>query len=522
MTIAQSVCATTKTGIRPSLTVRIVSPLLFVVLFFLALSYITDKLIPVDTHWFIARENIQRMNRLPKNTIDIAVLGGSTSYHSFSPYELYVKYGISSRCLGTSNQPMSASYYTLLELLKTQSPRMVILEAEKLTGSSSEADFRRVVDLMPISCNKLHVILAHTQMEGSDSLLSYIFPLTKFNSTWKELTYKSFINVPFRVNPASNETMYAGFVMVSGQHGKDYSPIAKLGDESADYNEESLDYLKQIVELCRERGIQFLLYSSLRATWTEQRHNATQAFADENNIRYIDFNVKEAFMAADLSYPIDLWDTAHTNTFGAIKTTRFLGEVITSACSFLDRRNDPDYAYFAAELPDYEHWVHVERIQSEKNLASYLLAVTEGADALDYSVYISVKDEASRNISQEVGEAFNKIGVTTDFADKYHYSYLCVIGGGKVIYEKLASDASEALSHTGVNPDGSAYAIESAGYECGNRSIIKVGNVDASRNARGFNIVVYDNRARRVVDSVTWDTYLPDATEQAQHKAMTP
>lgn len=514
---------TIQAAVKTPLIRRIIASILFVALFFAILVYASDKLLPVDLHFFVSRRSVRQMDQLPANSIDVMSIGGSTSYRSFSAYELYRDYGISAYCFGTSNQPMDATYYIIQEVLRTQNPTIIIVEPENLVGSPNEAGFRRVIDVMPFDTIKAKSVLEHMKTTTAESLLSYIFPVVKYHTTWKGVNNKSFMNKQFVVNPVSNAAMYAGFYMTSAIYGQDY-PVVKdsIVGETVDLNAVAVNCLSNIVKICKEHDIALLLYSSIRANWTQERHNAIQAFANVYNLTYIDFNTEEHYTASGLSYKDDLADAGHTNTFGAIKTTHYLGKIITSLSSLPDRRNDPDYAYLAKELPDYEHWVSVEHLQVEKNMISYLSDIT-GTDSGDYTVFFSVRDEASQSMGEELKDAFKNAGFTVDFTGKYRCSFLGIIQDGVVIYEQIGSDKTEALKYEGSTPDGTEYSLESAGMEAGNRSVIQIsGGTNLSINSRGFNMVVYDNRTHRVVDSAAWDTFAPDTIGAGRHKAMTP
>ena len=53
---------------------------------------------------------------------------------------------------------------------------------------------------------------------------------------------------------------------------------------------------------------------------------------------------------------------------------------------------------------------------------------------------------------------------------------------------------------------GIHYSIVSAGYLVGNRSSIGIDGTEYSKNVRGMNIVVYDLKEKRVMESISFDT----------------
>jgi hypothetical protein len=462
---------------------------------------------------------LEDLYKLPKNSVDVVALGPSTVYYGFSPYDLYTEYGISAYNLGHDAASMDISYYLLRECLVTQTPSLVLVEIYKLfSGEGAESRYRQAYDSMRFGVNKLEAIYDRSHSENAESLLSYLIPILKYHTEWKSISKET-----FDLGDETRGYIFRGFRPRRNQWAKDGKPIADLGTDLAKYGTVGLEYLTKIVDLCKANNIPVMLFSNVFADFSAAMHNAAQAYADDQGIGYLNMNVKDVFDALDFSYQDDLYDANHINTFGTVKVMKKLGEIIKVNYDIPDRRNDPAFAYLRSEAGKYTHWVNVQRLQVEKNMAAYLAAVSEGENAKDYSVYISIRDEATNSLTDELKEAFAKCGFITDFSGKYRHSFIGVINGGKVAHEQLASSAKEALAFNGINKDGSAYSIESAGNECGNKSVTTIDNGgNLSRNARGFNIVVYDNKLRRVIDSVTWDTHAEDPANKAQHNSMTP
>ena len=67
-----------------------------------------------------------------KNTIDTLIIGDSESYSSFSPMQIWEEHGYTSYVCGTPAQPLYQSYDFLVKTLKTQKPKVVILEANAI------------------------------------------------------------------------------------------------------------------------------------------------------------------------------------------------------------------------------------------------------------------------------------------------------------------------------------------------------------------------------------------------------
>ena len=69
------------------------------------------------------------------NSIDIVVVGNSSAYKSFSPLELWNKYGYTSFVCGAPAQKIQEGYYMLENFLKEQKPKVVIYETEGIFNS---------------------------------------------------------------------------------------------------------------------------------------------------------------------------------------------------------------------------------------------------------------------------------------------------------------------------------------------------------------------------------------------------
>ncbi len=65
---------------------------------------------------------------LDKNQVDVLCIGSSHVYYGINTCQLFEDYGIASYLLASPGQPVWISYYLLEEALKTQYPRLVVLD----------------------------------------------------------------------------------------------------------------------------------------------------------------------------------------------------------------------------------------------------------------------------------------------------------------------------------------------------------------------------------------------------------
>lgn len=139
-------------------------------------------------------------------------------------------------------------------------------------------------------------------------------------------------------------------------------------------------------------------------------------------------------------------------------------------------------------------------IKSLKNISDFLGYIENQSD---YIVCIAAKDEASKALTDEIIQDFRNLGLDFGLPEHYRWSYLAVIDSGRVAFEEL----SDEVITCDTNILDLNISLQSAGYECGNISSIKINGDEFSVNERGLNIVVYDKQLGYVIDSISVDTF---------------
>ena len=212
--------------------------------------------------------------REPSNTIDVLFLGSCNMYSSISPVLMYEEYGVTGYAMACPDQELSTSYYFLKEALKTQSPKVVVVEALFFTQeNSSKREYynRFALDYMPLSLNKLSMAyeLASRESEfmqerdatAPDALLtffSYIFPILRYHSrtdlTEEDLTFFTEDNLS---NPNKGNA-----VNYKLQLNDDYfSDVVKVFNGNG-INDVTKEYFPKIKALCDENNIELVVMKS--------------------------------------------------------------------------------------------------------------------------------------------------------------------------------------------------------------------------------------------------------------------
>lgn len=458
-----------------------------------------------------------KLNHLTGFPVDVVAFGASKSACSVVPLQLYEQYGISAYNISGSQQPMMASYLILEEYLRWETPKIVLLEAAEFFETPAEKWYRLSFDGLPLSEAKWTVIKQHSENKSSESLFSYVFDIYKYHSGWNNLKEYGFS----ASDPAKDRYLHYGYriktkILDIPEKYKEFQGWVDGETDRVTYTDENYEYACMFLELCQKAGIEVILYKDLvtelsTITWSLEKHNTIQDFADFYEVSFIDFNMNDVFLSSGMDFSTDFADANHLNPIGAKKVTQYLGKYLNENYDLPDHRNDPQYKDMEMANARFQRILLGEHLVLTNNMADYLDQILD-LDGQDYTVFFSVRNDCQRKLDDDLKTKLTELGFVPDKVFEEHgHSLIGIWQNGKMIYEKSSKGTRDierdALEYKGELPDGMKYYVKSAGYYCGNVSSIVIDGTEYSKNGRGFNIVVYDNINGWVVDSIVFDTY---------------
>ena len=107
--------------------------------------------------------SVEQLYATEDDMMDVVFMGSSHTYCSISPALLWGENGIAAFNMTTSGQDKDSTYHYLIELLKTQSPKVVCVELYGLTFDKHgvEGNQHRNMMGMPLSQNSIALIDEH-------------------------------------------------------------------------------------------------------------------------------------------------------------------------------------------------------------------------------------------------------------------------------------------------------------------------------------------------------------------------
>lgn len=270
---------------------------------------------------------------------DVIFLGDCEVYANYSPMELYRNYGITAYIRGTPQQLVWMSYYIAEETFRYEKPRVLVFNVNAMRYSEpvSEAYNRLTIDQMRWSASKAGIISA--SMTKEEQFLSYVFPILRYHSRYDKLTRED-ITYLFRVK----DNTYHGFQLHTEVEPAGALLVKKI---LPDYQFEDIcyEYLEKLRLLCEENEVELILVKapSLYPYWYEEYDAQIREYADAHGLSF--YNFIEHSDEIGLDFTADTYDGGyHLNLSGAVKLSRYFGNILTNEHGLSDHRQDSEIA----------------------------------------------------------------------------------------------------------------------------------------------------------------------------------
>ena len=310
------------------MTKKILRPVLFLVLLGVLLGLFSAYFLPKGN---TLEDGIQEPELYaflgePENSLDVVVLGDSIPLSSFIPAYLWRDYGIPSYVCAATAQKPSDGYFLLKQFFRRQSPKVVLYETDQLYLDTEAADLLQAEALARL-------------------------PVLQYHDSWKFVRPSRLLRSPDYTETSPLKGYHLRKTMAKLMGDPTYLAPEETAEPISDLNRLCLLRAKT---LCEHQGTRLILYTAPNAAgWTQGKHLAIKALAEELGIPYLDAN--EA--GPDINWGTDTLDRGeHLNIRGARKVTAWLGEYL-QALGLSDKREDAAYAAWQRDLEDFQAMV---------------------------------------------------------------------------------------------------------------------------------------------------------------------
>lgn len=327
----------------------------FALLTVLMLAFATYVLTPKHDYGICSMINLYRQ---PDDSVDVLTVGTSLAYAGVNTNVLWEEYGIASYNLCSAEQPFWVSYYTIKEALKTQHPKVILLDAKPAIYNRDYSKRGRTIlstfGIRGIE-NRIGAIMAC--VEKPQDAMGYIFGLPEVHNGYAKRTWNDFAFPP---DNGGRGVSWKGYIEsdVTEHHDR---PSLVWNRVKRNMNDREEEYARKIFEMARDEGITIMLVGFPNPDYANDHmyYNTLWAVAAEYGVEGINYN--DPSLRFGLRYSSDFADWQHLNVKGSITFTRKLGADLKQMFDLPDRRGDAHFASYdtcaqlwAEKYPDFE------------------------------------------------------------------------------------------------------------------------------------------------------------------------
>lgn len=275
---------------------------------------------------------VLQFEKEPENSIDAVMIGSSSTYTGYSAAYAYKKYGYTSYPYALSGSYCNMWQPALQNILRTQKPKLVVVDAfggggyGHEQGSQRSAPVYMISAFMPLSADKIRMCryVAGT-IDGGDTM-SLVFPLIKYHAnytkTLKMLKRRIAIG---RYGPSPMKGIE------DNTNIEKFKPLSQeaMTSESEALDKETEKIIVDFIDYCKEKDVEVLFVKYPFCPVYEKdfrairRQNRVLEIAESKGCSTLD--LQTGFYETGLDPACDYGDRGHANVMGQKKITEAIG-----------------------------------------------------------------------------------------------------------------------------------------------------------------------------------------------------
>lgn len=470
-----------------------ISFLLFLALTFLIVHRVYRVLSWKDTLGTY-QSSAEQFYQTEEGLVDVAFFGSSHVYAGLHPEFIWREYGYSAFNFAVSGQDKWSTIHYMRELLKTQTPRVMIVDmfAAEFERHGNQGNlYRNMLSLRP-SRNAFDLVHRYI---AEEERMDYYLRWPIIHTRYRELTMNDFVLLPFN---SYGRGAASNFRAEPVDFSWDFAHIT----EAEPLSESNREFIDQLAEIQQSHDLAVIPVMLPCAISEEDQKiiNGVMQYATECGLTCIDFNKmrEELGLVPDQDYS----DGGHLNSYGAEKVSLWIGKYLQEHFEPEDHRGDPAYWQWDASSRYEEHCNLKEQLKTTSGLQPYanVLAQAEGLTV------VLVLPEGFGEQKNRLSKAAELLHLPEDFAEN---GGICVIDDGEVKIN-IAANETGATSY-----DADAYHTIWAESAVETEKVLHTGEVKSNAvwhvgmnremwfhtgNMEGLGIVIYDREMGEVLE----------------------
>ena len=291
-----------------------------------------------------------------ENSVDVLVMGTSCAYAGVNTNVLFEEFGIAAYNLCGAEQPYWVTYHYLEEALKTQKPKVILLDAKAAIYQDEYSKRGRTIlatyGIRDIK-TRLEAIMACV---GPEKFLDFALVFNELHSYYKDVKADNFIYPPTNGGRGPD---WKGYIEMDATEQLE-PPTIIWTKTKKPINKRQEEYFIKTLELAKTHDVPVVLVAFPGPDYENEHmyYNTLWHIAGQYGVSGINYNDPD--MRLRLRYSSDFADWQHLNVKGSTTFTRRLGEDLKKSFDLPDRRGQEQYASWQrcadawyAKYPDY-------------------------------------------------------------------------------------------------------------------------------------------------------------------------
>ena len=321
---------------------------------------------------------------LKKNSIDLAVIGTSTTLTSFLPLDAFNDYGISAYNYTTNAHFENTIKYSIIDIKRTQNPTAFLIDLtpfifEHYAGNESwPSDQKELYIKYNLDSRKYHfdrlkiineILIDKNESKNINDYLYYFFDIARYHTNK--------INIDNFNNSAKNFSRGFEHFRHIAKHGYiDIDKVVFSDKKTERINEREEFYLDELIRMAKQKDNNIVFYCPPVLFYDKKylrRKNYIIEYLKNNSVNYIDLH--EKYDDIHMIHYMDFWDDLHFDALGAEKITKTLCEYIKNNYAIPDRRKESAYE---DQIEDCKEWENIKGEYVFLDLTSAAVDIRDG------------------------------------------------------------------------------------------------------------------------------------------------
>lgn len=315
-----------------------------------------------------------------ENTVDCIYFGSSATQRGWVVPWAYHDEGVASYSMSCGTQPFVLTQYLMEEALKTQNPKLFIIELRGIAKGPDDiwdVAVRRMLDNMKMSVTKRHAIDAVVEYssqgknEVDKSKTSYYLPFLKYHSLWN----------PSKLPHYGGADQYKGYALEPNVTFlvREINPLEYTEENVQPIAPATEDVLNNLLDYCDtiDAKVMFVVSPYEASDMGMGKINYAKNIVEKRGYEVLNCLPEEVREEIGLNNKTCYYNREHLNLYGSRMYTDWLSRYIKENYGVPDRRGDKKYNSWNKEYKRLE--TNLDGMYSDlvKSMNEKIEAVTE-------------------------------------------------------------------------------------------------------------------------------------------------